>query len=286
MATIIDGRKLAKKINDETAKQVTKLKSENVFPCLAVILVGDDQASHRYVRSKHRKAEQLGIKSIVKEMPENTTQEDLMQVLNEYNNDDDIHAILIQSPLPKQIDEKFIMKQINPKKDVDGFQTINAGNLFLNESTNYPVACTPNGVMQMFKEYNVTLEGKKAVVIGRSTIVGRPMAALLINAGAEVTVLNHFAEVSQYTKDADIIVSATGKLHTLRAADVKAGATVIDVGQNVDENGKLVGDVDFDEVAKVAGNITPVPGGVGPMTICMLMKQTVQLAKWSDKRNG
>ncbi|KRM68073.1 bifunctional 5,10-methylenetetrahydrofolate dehydrogenase/5,10-methenyltetrahydrofolate cyclohydrolase [Apilactobacillus ozensis] len=286
MANIIDGRKLAKKINNETAEQVTELKSKNICPCLAVILVGDDQASHRYVRSKHRKAEQLGIKSIVKEMPENTTQASLMKVLDEYNHDDSIHAILIQSPLPKQIDEKFIMKQINPEKDVDGFQTINAGNLFLNEPTNYPVACTPNGIIQMFKEYNIELEGKNAVVIGRSTIVGRPMAALLINAGAEVTVLNHFADISEYTKNADIVVSATGKLHTLTAEDVKPGATIIDVGQNVDENGKLVGDVDFDEISKVANYITPVPGGVGPMTICMLMKQTVQLAKWSDKQNG
>lgn len=283
MDNIIDGKALAKKVNQETASMVEELHSKEIDPCLAVILVGDDQASHRYVRSKHKKAQQLGIKSIVKELPKETTEQELLGILNEYNNSEEIDAILIQSPLPKHINEKFVMSQINPDKDVDGFQVINSGKLFLNDQSNYPVACTPKGVMTMFDEYNIELKGKKAVVIGRSTIVGRPMAALLINAGAEVTVLNHYVDdMKEYTGDADIVVSATGKLHTLKAEDVKEGVVVIDVGQNVDENNKLVGDVDYDSIKEKASYITPVPGGVGPMTIATLMRQTVELAKWSD----
>lgn len=283
MDNIIDGKALAKKVNQETASMVEELHSKEIDPCLAVILVGDDQASHRYVRSKHKKSQQLGIKSIVKELPKETTEEELLNILDEYNNSEEIDAILIQSPLPKHINEKFVMSQINPDKDVDGFQVINSGKLFLNDQSNYPVACTPKGVMTMFDEYNIELKGKKAVVIGRSTIVGRPMAALLINAGAEVTVLNHYVDnMKEYTGDADIVVSATGKLHTLTADDVKEGVVVIDVGQNVDENNKLVGDVDYDSIKEKASYITPVPGGVGPMTIATLMRQTVELAKWSD----
>lgn len=282
MSNIIDGRSLAKKVNQETADMVSELNEQGKTPCLAVIIVGDDQASHRYVRSKHKKAQQLGIKSIVKALPAETTEDELLNILNDYNHDDDIDAILIQSPLPKHINEKYVMSQINPDKDVDGFQVINSGKLFLNDQSNYPVACTPKGVMTMFEEYGIDLKGKKAVVIGRSTIVGRPMAALLINAGAEVTVLNHYANIKEYTLDADIIVSATGKVNTVTENDVKDGVVVIDVGQNVNDEGKLVGDVDYDGIAKKASYITPVPGGVGPMTIATLMRQTVELSKWSD----
>lgn len=282
MSNIIDGRSLAKKVNQETADMVSELNEQGKNPCLAVIIVGDDQASHRYVRSKHKKAQQLGIKSIVKALPAETTEDELLNILNDYNHDDDIDAILIQSPLPKHINEKYVMSQINPDKDVDGFQVINSGKLFLNDQSNYPVACTPKGVMTMFEEYGIDLKGKKAVVIGRSTIVGRPMAALLINAGAEVTVLNHYANIKEYTLDADIIVSATGKVNTVTENDVKDGVVVIDVGQNVNDEGKLVGDVDYDGIAKKASYITPVPGGVGPMTIATLMRQTVELSKWSD----
>ena len=252
MSNIIDGRSLAKKVNQETADMVSELNEQGKNPCLAVIIVGDDQASHRYVRSKHKKAQQLGIKSIVKALPAETTEGELLNILNDYNHDDDIDAILIQSPLPKHINEKYVMSQINPDKDVDGFQVINSGKLFLNDQSNYPVACTPKGVMTMFEEYGIDLKGKKAVVIGRSTIVGRPMAALLINAGAEVTVLNHYANIKEYTLDADIIVSATGKVNTVTESDVKDGVVVIDVGQNVNDEGKLVGDVDYDGIAKKA----------------------------------
>lgn len=282
MSNIIDGRSLAKKVNQETADMVSELNEQGKNPCLAVIIVGDDQASHRYVRSKHKKAQQLGIKSIVKALPAETTEDELLNILNDYNHDDDIDAILIQSPLPKHINEKYVMSQINPDKDVDGFQVINSGKLFLNDQSNYPVACTPKGVMTMFEEYGIDLKGKKAVVIGRSTIVGRPMTALLINAGAEVTVLNHYANIKEYALDADIIVSATGKVNTVTESDVKDGVVVIDVGQNVNDEGKLVGDVDYDGIAKKASYITPVPGGVGPMTIATLMRQAVELSKWSD----
>lgn len=285
MANIIDGKMLAKKENQYTSDMVVKLKEKNINPSLAVILVGNNQASHRYVRSKNKKAQQLGIKSIVKKMPEKTTQDEVLEVLNQYNNDDSISAILIQSPLPKHINEKYVMSQISPDKDVDGFQIINSGKLFLNEPENYPVACTPKGIMTMFKEYNIPLKGQNAVIIGRSNIVGKPMAALLINAGAEVTVLNHYvSKLSRYTKDADIIISATGKVHTVTSDDVKEGVVIIDVGQNLDENDNLVGDVDYKDVQAKAKYITPVPGGVGPMTIATLMRQTVELAEWSANR--
>ncbi|MEJ6400563.1 bifunctional 5,10-methylenetetrahydrofolate dehydrogenase/5,10-methenyltetrahydrofolate cyclohydrolase [Nicoliella lavandulae] len=286
MANIIDGRALAKKTNEATKQMVTELNSLGVKPCLAVILVGDDQASARYVRNKHKKAEQLGIESIVNHLPADTTQDELLKIVNAYNHDDKIDGILVQSPLPKQIDEQLITRTILPEKDVDGFHPVNVGNLFLNEPKHYPVACTPKGVMAMFAEYNIDLTGKKAVVIGRSSIVGRPMAALLINANATVTVLNHYSEdAKHFIKEADVVVAATGKLHMVSGDDLKAGATVIDVGQNLNEDGKLVGDVDYESAAKVAGYITPVPGGVGPMTIATLMRQTVELASWSAKHD-
>ncbi|MBW1605643.1 bifunctional 5,10-methylenetetrahydrofolate dehydrogenase/5,10-methenyltetrahydrofolate cyclohydrolase [Lactobacillus sp. Sy-1] len=284
MAQIIDGRALAKKTNDETKQMVTELHSLGIKPCLAVILVGDDQASARYVRNKHKKAEQLGIESIVNHLPAETTQTELLKVVNQYNEDPTVDGILVQSPLPKHIDEQLITRTIKPEKDVDGFHPVNVGNLFLNEPKHYPVACTPKGVMAMFEEYQIDLTGKKAVVIGRSSIVGRPMAALLINANATVTVLNHYSEDSKsFIKQADIVIAATGKLHMVSGDDLKVGATVIDVGQNLNEAGKLVGDVDYDSAEKVAGYITPVPGGVGPMTIAILMRQTVELATWSAK---
>ncbi|UQS86653.1 bifunctional 5,10-methylenetetrahydrofolate dehydrogenase/5,10-methenyltetrahydrofolate cyclohydrolase [Nicoliella spurrieriana] len=286
MAKIIDGKALAKKTNDDTKQMVNELHSLGIKPCLAVILVGDDQASARYVRNKHKKAEQLGIESIVNHLPKETTQAELLKVVNEYNDDDAINGILVQSPLPKHIDEQLITRTIKPEKDVDGFHPVNVGNLFLNEPKNYPVACTPKGVMAMFAEYNIDLTGKKAVVIGRSSIVGRPMAALLINANATVTVLNHYSQdAKSYIKEADVVVAATGKLHMVSGADLKVGATVIDVGQNLNEAGKLVGDVDYESAEKVAGYITPVPGGVGPMTIAILMRQTVELASWSAKND-
>ncbi|MHA8111058.1 bifunctional 5,10-methylenetetrahydrofolate dehydrogenase/5,10-methenyltetrahydrofolate cyclohydrolase [Lactobacillaceae bacterium Melli_B4] len=284
MAKIIDGRALAKKMNEQTKQLVADLRELDVKVTLAVILVGDDQASARYVRNKHRKAEQLGIESIVTNLPSEITQAELLDLIHKYNEDESINGILVQSPLPKHIDEKLITQTIKPAKDVDGFHSENVGKLFLNDASGYPVACTPRGIMEMFKEYDIELTGKRAVVIGRSAIVGRPMAALLINANATVTVLNHYSEDGKsFIKEADIVVAATGKLHMVTGDDLKPGATVIDVGQNLNEEGKLVGDVDFDSASEVAGYITPVPGGVGPMTIAMLMRQTVQLISWSVK---
>ncbi|GLB46800.1 bifunctional protein FolD [Philodulcilactobacillus myokoensis] len=286
MSTIINGRKLAKDLNLKTKSRVQQLNQESIYPGLVVIIVGDDDASQRYVRNKHLKAQKLGIKSIIKSLPKDTTQDQLLTIIQQYNQNSSINGILVQLPLPAQIDERIISYSINPQKDVDAFNPINAGKLFLNEDTFYPVPCTPSGVMEMFKKYHIDLRGKLAVVIGRSTIVGRPMASLLTNANATVISLNHYTkDIKKFTSKADIIVSATGQLHLLGSCDVKPNAVVIDVGENMNENGKLVGDVDFDQVSKIAGYITPVPGGVGPMTIAMLMKQTVDLAVWSEK-NG
>ncbi|MDB1102503.1 bifunctional 5,10-methylenetetrahydrofolate dehydrogenase/5,10-methenyltetrahydrofolate cyclohydrolase [Lentilactobacillus parabuchneri] len=287
MATIIDGRALAKKLNGQTSQRVEKLKqAHGMTPELVVIIVGTDSASQRYVRNKHRTAEQLGIRSIVKELPESISQEELLNVVRQYNEDPEVTGILVQDPLPKQINEKLVTRSILPEKDVDGFHPVNVGKLFLNDTTKYPVACTPKGVMTMFDEYQIDLKGKNAVMIGRSAIVGKPMAALMLNAGASVSILHLLTkDITQYTKQADIIVSATGSLHTLTKNDVKPGAVVIDVGQNINEAGHLVGDVDYDDLFDEVSYITPVPGGVGPMTIATLMQQTVDLAEWSLERD-
>lgn len=287
MATIIDGRALAKKLNGQTSQRVEKLKqAHGMTPELVVIIVGTDAASQRYVRNKHRTAERLGIRSIVKELPESISQEELLNVVRQYNEDPEVTGILVQDPLPKQINEKLVTRSILPEKDVDGFHPVNVGKLFLNDTTKYPVACTPKGVMTMFDEYQIDLKGKNAVMIGRSAIVGKPMAALMLNAGASVSILHLLTkDITQYTKQADIIVSATGSLHTLTKNDVKPGAVVIDVGQNINEAGHLVGDVDYDDLFDEVSYITPVPGGVGPMTIATLMQQTVDLAEWSLERD-
>ena len=283
LATLIDGKALAKKVNGQTAERVAKLKAEhNIVPGLVVVIVGDDQASQRYVRNKHRTAQKLGINSSIKQLPNNVSQDELLELINEYNADSSINGILVQDPLPDQIDEKLVTRTILPEKDVDGFHPENVGKLFLADTTDYPVSCTPKGIMTMFAEYGIDLMGKDAVMIGRSSIVGKPMASLMLNEGASVTVVHrHTKDVKFYTKNADVIVSATGQLHTLTASDIKEGAVVIDVGQNMNEEGHLVGDVDFDEVEKKASYITPVPGGVGPMTIATLMQQTVDLTEWS-----
>ncbi|MCF6515110.1 bifunctional methylenetetrahydrofolate dehydrogenase/methenyltetrahydrofolate cyclohydrolase [Lactobacillus sp. S2-2] len=281
MANIIDGRSVAKKLNAETKNEVIELNNKGIYPCLAVILVGTDQASQRYVRSKHKKAEELGIKSIVNLMDESTSQEELLKVIEQYNQDDSINGILVQSPLPKHIDENVVIDTINPKKDVDGFHPVNVGNLFLNKNINYPVACTPKGVMTLLDYYNIDLDGAKVVVVGRSSIVGKPMLSLLINANATVTVVHsHTKNMQEYTKDADVLISAVGKANLIDETYLKDEAVVIDVGQNLDENGKLCGDVNYEDVQTKASLITPVPGGVGPMTIATLMQQTVELTKW------
>lgn len=281
MATLIDGRKLARKVNQNTRKQVNLLKQHDIIPELAVIMVGENPANLLYVHMKDRMAKRLGIKSIVNHLSDSITQVQLIQIIHKYNRDPKINGILVQSPLPKHINEQLIDYQIDPKKDVDGFNPVNMGRLFLNEPGFYPVACTPLGIIRLLKEYRVRLKGQNVVIIGASQIVGRPLLGLMINANASVMVLNVFTKnLARYTKSADIIISATGQVNLLNGSDVKPGCTIIDVGENHDANGKLVGDVNFANAEKVAGKITPVPGGVGPMTIAMLMQQTVKLCKW------
>lgn len=283
MTTIIDGKQLAKQVNAETKERVAQLSQRGIVPGLAVIMVGEDPASAIYVRNKHRKATQLGIKSVVRDLPATITQAELLAVVQGYNQDPSIYGILVQSPLPAGLDERGIVAAIDPAKDVDGFHPLNVGKIFANLPGNYPVSCTPRGIMTMLKSLNVPLKGKHAVVVGRSMIVGRPMGALLLNADMSMTITHQYSEnLSDITKTADVLVVATGVAHLIKAADVKPGAIVIDVGMDRDENGKLTGDVDFDGVFDKVSAISPVPGGVGPMTIATLMQQTVDLCEWSE----
>ncbi|RWY85997.1 bifunctional methylenetetrahydrofolate dehydrogenase/methenyltetrahydrofolate cyclohydrolase FolD [Pediococcus acidilactici] len=282
MGQIIDGKALAVEIDLQTKAEVMQLKERGIVPHLAVVLVGDDPASHIYVRNKKRRAEKLGIQSTVCQFPSSVTEATLLKEIDRLNHDASVHAILVQMPLPPQIDEFKVTLAIDPRKDADGFHPVNMGRLLQNKTDHTPVACTPRGIMQMLHKYNINPEGKKAVVIGRSMIVGKPMAALLLNANATVTVAHsHTKNLSELTKQADILVVATGIAHFIKANQVKDGAVVIDVGMNRDQNGKLTGDVDFAEVSPKASFITPVPKGVGPMTITMLMRQTIDLTKWS-----
>lgn len=283
MTTLIDGKAVAKKVNQATQVEVAKLVERGIQPGIVVIIVGADPASQIYVRNKNRKAEKLGMHSIVRELPDTTTQAELLSIIAEYNVDPSIHGILVQSPLPKQINEPLVTMAIDPKKDVDGFHPTNIGKLLTNYPGNYPVANTPRGIMTMLAAYDIDPAGKTAVVIGRSTIVGKPMAALLTNANATVTIAHsRTKDLKAVARTADILVVATGIAHLITGDDIKPGATVIDVGMDRDATGKLVGDVDFDTAQGIAGAITPVPGGVGPMTIATLMQTTVELAKWSD----
>lgn len=285
MAQLLDGRSLAKVVNAETKQRVAALNDRHITPGIAVIMVGDDPASMIYTRNKEKKARQLGIKSVLKHYPIDIDQASLIDEITALNNDDSIDGIMIQKPLPKQLDETALIDAIDPAKDADGFHPLNVGRLFDNQDGHYPVSCTPRGIMRILRHYQVPLSGARAVVIGRSILVGKPIAALLTNADATVTLTNrHTKDLKELTREADILIVAAGITHLIHQADVKPGATVIDVGMHRLENGKLTGDVDFDDVEPVAGQITPVPGGVGPMTIASLMAQTVDLAEW--RRNG
>lgn len=287
MTKIINGKQLAKTLNAQTKERVTSVKARGQVPGLAIIIVGDDSASKIYVRSKHHKAEQLGINSIIRQLPATISQAELLAVVADYNADPTIHGILVQSPLPAGLDEQAIVAAINPQKDVDGFHPLNVGRLFANLPGKYPVSCTPRGIMTMLATLPMRLCGKKAVVVGCSLIVGRPMAAMLLNADMTVSIAHtHTKHLSDLTRTADVLVVATGVTHLIKAADVKPGAVVIDVGMDRDENGKLTGDVDFDNVAPRVAAITPVPGGVGPMIIAALMQQTVDLCEWSEQRGN
>ena len=276
MANIIDGKALAENLQAKLAEKTAKLKAETgQEPGLVVILVGDNPASQVYVRNKERSALAAGFRSEVVRLPESTSQEELLTLIAKYNQDPAWHGILVQLPLPAHIDDEAVLLAIDPEKDVDGFHPTNMGRLWSGHPLMIP--STPAGIMEMFREYKVDLEGKNAVVIGRSNIVGKPMAQLLLSKNATVTLTHsrthHLAKIA---KKADILVVAIGRGHFVTKDFVKEGAVVIDVGMNRDENGKLIGDVKFDEVADVASLITPVPKGVGPMTITMLMEQTYQ----------
>lgn len=285
MANVIDGKALAEKLQAKLAEKTAKLKAETgQEPGLVVILVGDNPASQVYVRNKERSALAAGFRSEVVRLPESTSQEELLTLIAKYNQDPAWHGILVQLPLPAHIDDEAVLLAIDPDKDVDGFHPTNMGRLWSGHPLMIP--STPAGIMEMFREYKVDLEGKNAVVIGRSNIVGKPMAQLLLSKNATVTLTHsrthHLAKIA---KKADILVVAIGRGHFVTKDFVKEGAVVIDVGMNRDENGKLIGDVKFDEVAEVASLITPVPKGVGPMTITMLMEQTYQAFVRSLKNN-
>ena len=282
MTTIIDGKALAKKINAQTKELVAQLKEkQNIIPGIAVVIAGDDAASLIYTRNKHNKAIKLGINSVLKKFPADVSQDELLAEIEKLNNDDTIDAILVQQPLPPQLDPEVITNAILPAKDVDGLNPLNLGKLFANQHGNYPVACTPRGIMRMLAEYNIDLQGKNAVIVGRSILLSNPLLALLNNANATVTMAGRStSDLSALTKTADILIVATGVPNLIKATDVKSGAVVIDVGINRLSDGKLTGDVDFAAVRAKAQAITPVPGGVGPMTIATLMEQTVDLAQW------
>lgn len=278
MTELIDGKALAQKMQQELAAKVNNLKQKKgIVPGLAVILVGDDPASQVYVRNKERAALTVGFKSETVRLSEFICQEELIAVIERYNADNTIHGILVQLPLPNHINDKKIILAIDPKKDVDGFHPMNTGHLWSGRPLMVP--CTPSGIMELLREYNVNLEGKHAVIIGRSNIVGKPMAQLLLDKNATVTLTHsRTRQLEEVCRCADVLIVAIGQGHFITKQYIKEGAIVIDVGMNRDDNGKLIGDVAFDEVAEVAAKITPVPGGVGPMTITMLLEQTYQSA--------
>jgi len=277
-AQILDGKALAAEIRSEVKTQVAALAEKGFSTALAVILVGDDSASQVYVRNKIKACADTGIRSLEFRMPAETTQQQLLAKIAELNADENVDGILVQLPLPKQINADAVISAIAPAKDVDGFHVANAGALVTGKQGFVP--CTPFGVMRLIEKSGVNPRGKSAVIVGRSNIVGKPMALLLLAADATVTVAHsRTPDLSAVTRNADILVAAVGRAKLIKADMVKPGAVVIDVGMNRDETGKLCGDVDFAEVKEIAGSITPVPGGVGPMTIAMLMQNTVLAAQ-------
>ncbi|MGG1515251.1 bifunctional methylenetetrahydrofolate dehydrogenase/methenyltetrahydrofolate cyclohydrolase FolD [Paenibacillus oryzisoli] len=276
-AQVINGKELVGSIREEIKADAAALAAKGNQPGLVVIIVGEDPASQVYVRNKAKSCDEVGIYSEVHALPASTTQDELIQLIHGFNRNDKIHGILVQSPLPKHIDEEAVVDEIDPAKDVDCFHPVNVGNLMIGKDGMKP--CTPHGVIEILKRTGVQIAGKHAVVVGRSNIVGKPMAMLLLREHATVTVVHsRTPNMEEITKQADILVVAVGKAHLIGANHVKPGAVVIDVGMNRPENGKLTGDVDFEAVKEVASAITPVPGCVGPMTITMLLRNTVDAA--------
>ena len=279
---IIDGKKLAKTTRENLRLEVEELKENGINPKLAVIMVGNNSASQIYVRNKSRACDEVGIEFEEYLLSTTTEQSELLNLIDKLNKQEDINGILLQSPIPDGLDINEAFRKISPEKDVDGFHPVNVGKLVLGQDTF--VSCTPYGIMRMFEAYNIDLEGKNAVVIGRSNIVGKPMSHCLLNKNATVTICHSRTKnLAEITKRADILVAAIGKAEFVKADMVKEGAVVIDVGINRTEEGKLKGDVDFENVSKKASYITPVPGGVGPMTIAMLMNNVVKAAKMQNK---
>ncbi|WP_137744998.1 bifunctional methylenetetrahydrofolate dehydrogenase/methenyltetrahydrofolate cyclohydrolase FolD [Staphylococcus capitis] len=274
VAKILDGKQIGKEYRQGLQEQVEALKERGFTPKLSVILVGNDGASQSYVKSKKKAAEKIGMISEIAHLDESTSEEDVLKELDRLNNDDSVSGILVQVPLPKQVSEQKVLESINPDKDVDGFHPSNIGKLYIDEQTFVP--CTPLGIMEILKHADINLEGKHAVVIGRSHIVGQPVSKLLLQQNATVTILHSRSkDMSKHLKDADVIVSAVGKPGLVTKDVVKEGAVIIDVGNTPDENGKLKGDVEYEEVKEIAGAITPVPGGVGPLTITMVLNNTL-----------
>ncbi len=278
-AEIIDGKAIAKNVREELATEVEELKSEKgVTPGLAVVLVGEDSASQVYVRNKHRACERVGIDTRDIRMSAEASHDEVMEQVQKLNDDPAVHGILVQLPTPDQVDDDEILNAINPDKDVDGFHPINMGKLLTGQPNMVP--CTPRGVMRMLESTGVDLEGKEAVIVGRSNIVGKPQALLLMDKHCTPTICHsRTKDLAGHTSRADILVAATGRAHMIGADMIKPGAVVIDVGINRLDDGSLVGDVDFDAAKEVAAHITPVPGGVGPMTIAMLLENTVRAAR-------
>ena len=277
-AQLIDGKLISAEIKAEAAEEAAALKEQGIEPCLAVVLVGDNSASKVYVSNKQKACEAVGIKSVSHVLPGETTEEELLKLIDELNADKTVHGILVQMPVPKHIDDRKVIMAISPDKDVDCFHPVNVG--YLHTGAKGFLPCTPAGIIELIKRSGHSIAGKNCVVIGRSNIVGKPVAMLLMQENGTVTICHSKTQdLAGICRGADIIVSATGKVDTVTADMVKEGAIIIDVGMNRNAEGKLCGDVDFENVKKVAGAITPVPGGVGPMTIAMLMKNCNTAAK-------
>lgn len=276
--TIIDGIAIGKEIREEIKERVTALKGQGCQPGLAVILVGDNQASHTYVKNKQKSTLEVGMKSVLIELSATVTEQELLDHITKLNNDYSINGILVQLPLPKHIDENLVIRAIDPAKDVDGFHPENVGKMIIGQQAF--LSCTPYGIIKLLERTGTEISGKHAVIVGRSNIVGKPMGQLLLQRDATVTYCHSKTKnLASFTKQADILIVAIGKTRFITGADIKEGAVVIDVGMNRDDNGKLCGDVDFASAKEVASAITPVPGGVGPMTITMLLKNTLQSAE-------
>ena len=278
MAILMDGKQLAKKIRTNLKKECEELKEKGINPKFAVIMVGNDSASKIYVKSKSKACEEIGIEFEEFLLSEDITQEKLENLIDELNKNKKVHGILVQSPIPKHLDVNRAFEKIAPEKDVDGFNSVNVGKLALNRDTF--VSCTPYGIMKIFEEYQIDLTGKEVVIVGRSNIVGKPLIQCVLSKNATVTVCHSKTKnLSEHTKRADVVIAAIGKPHFITAEMVKENAVVIDVGINRTEEGKILGDVEFETVEKKAEYITPVPGGVGPMTIAMLMNNVIKAAR-------